>query len=346
MKDFVTKTKFKLLIHNSVISDYYNIAPILNSFKHIESGEIRSKTPVEERQIGITIPDDSEEYKLLNYYNDYIATSINIFGSFEAIDEARKGNSLGFSANQICTKIAEDNGWSPTLDMSIEFNEQLDNMYNPNNIRERATMTYEIIRNRSTLLSDYNGKLEEIYNIITKHKNEKILIINKRGNFASKVTEYINSNIGYNICGNYHNDVESIPEVDIYGEPVFYKSGAKCGERKMMAAKKQKTLNNYWFNEGHLDVLSCNSAPDKDLDCAINVMIITSPLCESIKSYIYRLNNVTILGEKLIVYSLYVNNSLEEKKLLEKEPLENHTIISKIEKKFVTEPNNFNNILA
>ena len=39
-------------------------------------------------------------------------------------------------------------------------------------------------------------------------------IINKRGEFASKVTDYINQFSENVICGNYHDKVEPIPALD------------------------------------------------------------------------------------------------------------------------------------
>ena len=149
--------------------------------------------------------------------------------------------------------------------MSIEFNIEIDKLYNPMALKERASQTYEIIRNRSQLLSDYEGKLEAILNIIKDNPNKKILIINKRGDFANKVTEYINNNSVSSICGNYHDKVEPIPAVDYDNTPLYYKSRAKKGERRMMAAQAQKTYNEHMFNKDKIRVLSTNNAPDKEL---------------------------------------------------------------------------------
>ena len=131
-----------------------------------EIEQVRLSTPVEEYQIGINIDEDREEYKLLKYYNEYITTTISIFGSFNIIQQANLGNSqLNISATQICYQIAQENGWNEHLDMSIEFNVEIDKLYNPNNLRERASKTYEIIRNRSQLLSDFELKLDSIFEI-------------------------------------------------------------------------------------------------------------------------------------------------------------------------------------
>ena len=348
----LSRTKFKLVVLNKLMSNsddmskLYSICPLLDDFKQNELDEVRTSTPVEDSWVGIDIPDDTEVKKLLDYYNEYITTSISIFGSFDILQQARTGNStLNISATQICNQIAQENGWNEHLDMNIEYNVEIDRLYNPANIRDRATQTYEIIRNRSQLLSDYEGKLDAVLNIVKEHKDEKILIISKRGEFASKITDYINNMSESIICGNYHDRVEPMPAVDINGIPQYYKSGEKKGERRYMAAQAQKTLNENLFNLNKLKVLSTNSAPDKTLNIDVDVVIITSPLCEDIKSYMYRLSNVYYRNNKVKLYSLYVRNTLEETKLQAKPISDLHTIINQ-QKNIVINENNFDFVIA
>ena len=331
--DYLHNSKFNLVIINRLLSDVndmttlYKKAPLLQDFKQNELDEVRLSTPVEETWIGVDIPEDSEEFKLLNYYNEYISTSLSIFGSFEIMNQANTGNiQLNISSMQICARIAQENGWNEHLDMNVEFNIELDKLYNPMNLKERASQTYEIIRNRSQLLSDYEGKLDSILKIVKNNPNKKILIINKRGDFANKVTDYINNLSENVICGNYHDKVDNIPAVDLDGKPIYYKSGTHKGERKMMGAKAQKTLNINKFNLNNINVLSTNNAPDKDLDIDVDIIIITSPMCENIKSYMYRLSNLFFRNMTLDLYSIYIKGSTEQRLLERKELANNHTI--------------------
>lgn len=338
LRDILYSSKFRLVIMNTLFKSnddaklVYNYAPIIKGIDNNEVNDFRVSTPVEDIWIPITIPEDSEDYKLLKYYEEYIATTLNIFGSFDSINEARIGNrSLNISAAEICAQIAHDNGWSPTLDMSIPINVDVDNMYNPSAIKERANMVFEIIRNRSTLLADYKGKLIEVLKIVEDNPTAKILIINKRGEFASEITDYLNSQFKEPICGNYHDKVNLVPAVDVDGNPVFYKSGSKKGVRKMMAAQAQKSLNEALFNAGKLRCLATNNAPDKALTINADVIIITSPQCEDIESYLYRLYNVRYTAGKLKLYNIFVKNSFESDKLLKKQISETHTIMNKEE---------------
>lgn len=345
LKRILLSSKFKLVIINKIMTNtsdmatLYSLVPLLDGFKESEIASLRMSSPVEDMWVDVTIPEDSEDYKLLNYYNDYIAASISIFGSFDIIKQARTGNpALNISANQICNQLAESNGWNECLDMSIELNVELDKLYNPGAIKDRASRTYEIIRERANLLTDYEGKIEQICNIVQKHENENILIISKRGLFASKITDAINKMEGSIICGNYHDRMEPIPAIDTNGNPITYKSGLKKGEPKMLAVQAQRTRNQSLFDNGEIRIISTSNAPDKALHGRFDVIIITSPLCESIKSYMYRLDNITF-GDKILLYSIYIKNSLEEQRLQNKDLADNHSIVNKCESVVISENN-------
>lgn len=348
----LSQTKFKLVVFNRLnipiedLNKIYSVCPLLNDFKQNEIDTLRVSTPVEEMRIGIDIPEDSEDFKLLQYYDEYISTTINIFGSFDNIQYARVGDSrCNMSATTFCYNLALENGWSEDLDMSIEINVQIDNIYNPSAIRERALQTYEIIRKRNTFLSSYNAKLNKILEIVKENENKHILIISKFGEFAAKITQYINDMSEKEICGNYHDRVDSIPAFTVDGTPIYIKSGPQRGERKMFAAKAQKTYNEQRFNVGYINVLSTNNSPDKELNIPIDVIIITSPLCEEIETYIYRLSNVTYPSNVIKLYTLYIKDSIEEKRLINKTISETH-VLSENEQKIENIGENFDFVIA
>lgn len=166
LNPYYQRSKFKLTVINKFLKDkedmieLYKVCPLLDEFKPNEVSLVRLSTPVEEYRIGININLNSEDNKLLEYYDNYIATSLAIFGDFETIDKARIGNTkLNISAMQVCNELARENGWNEHLDMSNDFNIQLDKLYNPGNIKERASKTYEIIRNRGKFLANYKINL-------------------------------------------------------------------------------------------------------------------------------------------------------------------------------------------
>lgn len=319
--DILNNSKFKLVmldklkLSSTVITKLFNICPLIDDFKQQYVDELRTSTPVEELQVGVSIPETSEEFKLLEYYDKYIKDCIAIFGSIDNIQYARVGNpSIGMSAAQFCQQLALENGWNDRLDMSIEINARIDEFYNPNAIRDRANDVYNKMRERKHLLADYVGKLHEIYSIIKEHDGEKILIISKYGNFAADITKYINLCAGKEICGNYHDNVEPIPAFTLEGEPILVKSGMFKGQQKLYHAKAQKSYNEARFNAGLINVLSTSNSPDKTLNIEVDLIIITSPECEDIESYKYRLNNVYYRNNLIKLYTLYIINSSEDKK--------------------------------
>ena len=336
--NFIERCKFKLVILNKLFTKpteataLYNVAPMLECFKQSQVDELRTSTPVEDSWVDITIPTESETWKLYEHYCKYVETTLNIFGSFDNIQEARLGNiALNISASEICTRIAYDNGWNDHLDMNYEYNRRIDEMYNPNALRERASQMYEYIRLRGSMLSDYEGKLEKILEIVKANSGSKILIINKRGEFANKVTEYLNNNSESDICGNYHNKVDDIDAIDINGKPIYIKSGKSKGKRKVMGYKAQMTLNETRFNEDKINCLSLSNAPEKSLNVNVDVIIITSPLCEDIESYFYRLSNVRAINGKIKLFSIFCKNTIEQQRLFNKSVKQSHIIVNKSE---------------
>lgn len=344
--------KFKLIILSKILSNqedrfYLNkICPILDDFKQSEIDELRTTLPVEEMLVGVEIPTDDDNYKLLEYYNKEISTTLSIFDNFDNIKRARVGDTqLNISASDFCNRIAYENGWNDRLDMSIEYNQEIDRIYNPINLKDRANQCYEMIRLRSNLLTDFNGKLSKIYEICKEHEHEKILVISKRGEFAATITTYLNNMFDNVVCGNYHNKVENVILRNRDGSPVLVKSGVNKGKPKEIGYKAQMTLNQQKFNAGEINILSTSNSPDKDLNIDVDIIIITSPLCEDIKSYLYRLSKVNYIGASIKLYTIFCKFTIEHKQLLNKEMSVNHVIVNKDENIDISE-NNFGFVIA
>lgn len=329
------KAKFKLLLSSTLftrkLEQLNNLVPRVGSYNQASIDEIRSSRPVKETLVPLVIDEDSNLKKKLDYYNKEISTAIAIFGDFDTIKMARLGNSnTNSSSMAVCYNIARQNGWNENLDMTIQFNVEIDELYSPNALKERASGIYEIIRSRSLALASSDEKLSYILKIVEDNVDKNILIINKHGDFANEVTKYINDNTHYNSCYNYHDKVENIPAIDDNGNEVLIKSGVNKGKPKMLGVKSQKNLAQKLMNKGTIHVLSTNAAPDKDLAVNIDVVVITSPLCDTIETYLYRLSKVQFAKE-IQLYTLYYKSSLEEKKLDERIVPSTHTILNKAE---------------
>lgn len=329
----LNKGKFKLVIVNKLIVDedrskLYKICPLLETFKEDEVRSIRLSTPVEEMLVDVQL--NSKDKETLKQHNDYITTSVNIFGDLKMLDKARIGDKdNNVSAEEVCRRVAISNGWSENLDMSIEYNRQIDFLFNPISLSDRAKLTYDIIRARTELLASNESKLQAIYEIVKEHSNKKILIINKKANFATQVRDYLNKGFDKQVCECFHDQLDSIELKDINGNFVTYKSGAKAGMIKMAGAQLQCTMNMSSFNNNRINVLSVGNAPDKKLAIDVDIVIITSPLCNDIESYIYRLDKVNF-NSPIKLFTLYISNTLEQRHLQERRLPVSHILLNNI----------------
>nr|DAG90450.1 MAG TPA: hypothetical protein [Crassvirales sp.] len=329
------KAKFKLILSSipliGGLEQLNNLVPRVGSYNQASIDEIRSSRPIKEVLVPLVIDEDSNLKKKLDYYNKEISTAIAIFGDFDTIKMARLGNSnTNSSSMAVCYNIARQNGWNENLDMTNQFNIDIDELYSPNALKERASGIYEIIRSRSLALASSDEKLSYILKIVEDNVDKNILIINKHGDFANEVTKYINDSTHYNSCYNYHDKVENIPAIDDNGNEVLIKSGVNKGKPKMLGVKSQKNLAQKLMNKGAIHILSTNAAPDKDLAVNIDVIVITSPLCDTVETYLYRLSKVEFAKE-IQLYTLYYKGSLEEKKLDERIIPPTHAILNKAE---------------
>ena len=219
------------------INNVRNILPMIETidFSVVVNSD-RIYSPVEEHRYGVDISDsDRENYDKCTLIMN---NALSIFGNLDNINYCRTGDTKNnISAIEICNNIAKENGWREDLDINNPFMKQIDDVYNPNVLYETANTFYNISKQRRDLLTDNEAKLSVIYDICNKYKDKKILIVSKRGEFASKVTNYINKRSseednekGNNLlCADYHDFLENSIGYDEDGHIIVYKSGSILG---------------------------------------------------------------------------------------------------------------------
>ena len=343
-------SKFRLMILTEDIIDskklsniYEKCKPINNPIDANSINAYRLSLPVEEHQIAVDF-DNAEQFKVYNDYSEYITQVLQIFGDFNTITYARKGAPDGRSSEQVLNDIAKYNGWSSTMDMSNPFTKQIDECYNPIVLGEKAHTCYEVMRKRGQLVSDNSAKLKAISQIVRDNPDDKIIIISKRGEFAADITNYLNETFG-EICGDYHDKVEPRIMTDDNGVPILYKSGSMKGQPRIAHAQAIGSRNLDFYNRGRLRVLSLKNASNTAISASFSVMIITSSLCDTIDEIRYRFNHLDIDNNKLVVYKLFMNETIEEKALTKEKVSPNHTIIE-AKKNFVFGSENNEDIIC
>lgn len=351
--DIITKLKqdscFMLSIFTKNIMNNDFINKVRNILPDIPVGNVDSiitqdniYSPVEEHRYGVDFSYDAlQKY---NKYTEFINTTISIFGNLDAIHKCKNGDKENnISAASFRNDIAHKNGWSETLDTSIDFIKQIDDVYNPNILLERACNFFNIAKERRDLLSDNANKLDVIEKICRDNKNKQILIVSKNGTFAAEITKYLN-NKGIS-CGNYHDCIDDAVLVDDNGIPILYKSGANKGKPRIVGAQYQSSVNEKRFNSKTINVLSIKCSSNVKLKIACDIVILTSCLYDNIIDVKTRFTNITFVGVPTKVYRLYTNNTIENEKLNTEKVNPTFTIINETENNIEYDENSGNIIL-
>ena len=272
-------------------------------------------SPVKEYRHYVLLNEDDRE--LYNKYDTYIKDSLSIFGSLEQIEKCRIGNfETHSSAIDECYKVAYNNGWNSELDMSLEYNQQLDELFNPNAIKERVNTIFNITNNRKKLVSDNDAKLEVIKQIIDKNPNKKILIISLRGEFCNRITKYLNEECDKNYMTlGYHNELEDSYLTGKDGKIVVWKSGKLKGEPRLFKAKFLSTNNEAAFNQGYSNILCIKASSENELKINVDIVILTTTLIDDIFKIKRRFDNIEF-KEPTVIHRIYCKDTNEEKTIL------------------------------
>lgn len=345
-----SESKFTLCVLTENIMDNNFITNVRNILPCIDTADLdiairhdNIYSPVEEHRYGVDLSDDDRE--LYNKYTDYITTSISIFGDLSNIEKCKKGDDkLGISAADFRNTVAHENGWREDLDTNVPFMKQIDDIYNPNVLFERACTFYTIAKQRRDLVCDNEAKLEIIRNICLDNKDKKILIISKRGEYAAKVTKYLNECLDLR-CGDYHDCIEDAIATDEMGIPILVKTGVNKGKPRIIGAQAQSSLNEKRFNAGSINILSIKSASNVKLKIACDVVILTSSLCDNIIEVKSRFTDVIFNGIPTKTYRVYCNGTIENDKLNKEKENTLFTIINETENNILYDENSGDIIL-
>lgn len=353
IKKLYEDTKFMLCILTKnimkpcFINEVRNILPNIGTVDLIKQVEIANVyTPVEERRIGIKLTDD--DLKNYNKATEYINTSLSIFGDLSTIEKCKIGDiKNNISATEFRYNIAINNGWSETLDTSIPIFKQIDDVYNPNVLLNRACDFYNMAYNRRLLVSENTNKLKVILDICNENKDKKILIVSKRGEFAAAITKYINTNSDIK-CGDYHDCIDNAIAYDECGNIICVKSGVNKGKPRIVGAQYQSTQNEAKFslnNSQSINVLSIKNSSNNKLKIACDIVIFTTPLCDDIFDFKIRFNNVKINTIPNIIYKIYSANTIECEKMNKSKRNELIKVIDETENNFINIDENSGEII-
>lgn len=314
-----SKFMLSILTKNIMDTDFItNVRYILPNIETtVSENSIRTDniySPVEEYRLGIDLSED--DYTLYQKYNEYINTSISVFGELDNIQKCKYGDpKLNISSAEFRDSLAKENGWNNQLDTTVAWNKQIDDVYNPNVLYERAHNFFNITRQRRDLVTDNVAKLELIRALCSDNYKKKILIVSKRGEFAAEITKYMNTH-GTLECGDYHDCINNAVLIDdASGLPVLIKSGKDKGTPKMIGSQAISTLNMKRFNTGSINVLSIKNSSNVKLQIAVDMVIFTSPFVDDIISFKTRYSDVVFRNQITTLYKVYCRGTIEANQL-------------------------------
>lgn len=261
------------------------------------------------------IDEDKDNYAKCS---EFISDSMKIFNDMYTLECCRMGDRKNnLSAMDCCCNIAYNNGWSKDIDTSTEFGLQIDKYYNPNAISERATLVYNIIRNRRNLVLNNTLKYDIVLKLCEQNRDKKILIVSKNGDFANNIAEHLQAN-SINV-GMFHNEIPASYMYDANGNVITYKSGENKGKAKLF--KDVALSKNYkdMFNANLLNVLVIKECSDNSLDIDVDMIIYASSLVTNIFDFKTRYQHIRYRTKETILHRIYTKDTIEEQ-ILYKEP--------------------------
>lgn len=318
------ESKFTLVVTTNPklkLNKLTNIQSILPNI-HLGIGDndlqqSKINVPVTEYRHGVYLSE--EEKAQYDKYSSFIKDSMTVFGDFDMVELCRNGDrACNVSAMSICTNLARQNGWSSELDMSVEFNVQIDKIYNPNAIHERAQLIYNIARERKTFVCNLAKKIDEVVNIVKANPRKGIVIVSKSGEFANEIAEKLTQE-GMP-CGLYHNEIPASYMPDENGETITYKSGINKGKPKLF---KASALSTYWMQcyiYGETHILSMKAASDTNLAIDIDIVIFTTTLIDDIFKFKARFRNCNFKGNNTEIHRIYCIDTIEENSMYKERP--------------------------
>ena len=151
------------------------------------------------------------------------------------------------------------------------------------------------------------------------------------------VTKYLNAN-GIK-CGDYHDCIEKAVAVDDDGVPILIKSGTRKGEPKIIGSQAISTANLRRYISGDIQVLSTKNSSLNGLELACDAWIITSSLCEDIRTIKGRFADLHFTTNPNIIYNLYCSSTIEATAIDKVKGSAIHAIIEDTEKNLYVDEN-------
>ena len=208
--------------------------------------------------------------------------------------------------------VAQSNLWKPELDLSIDFNKHIENIYSPNALFDQVIKFNDIQRKRNKIINNCENKVKTAIEIIKHFKDSKIISFSQSTAFANNLKDESSNDIKKDIVV-YHSKLPSITKKDKDGNTILYKTGNRIEQPRVFGLTSQKKDALEGMKNGKYRVLSTVDSLNEGLNIPdLEVAIIASGDCSSMKDKQRkgRVKTIDIYKPDKLVYiiNLYIDD--------------------------------------
>lgn len=214
--------------------------------------------------------------------------------------------------------VAEVMGWKANLDLSNDYNKQVEMYWNPDNILTRTKAFSDAIEKRLELYNNNLNKREAIATAIKNIKGKGLVLSKTRS-----ITNFVET-LDYCMC--WYKGMTSRICYDFNGQPYTYTTGAKKGEPKVFGdiGIRKECLKH--LEHGDVSVIATDEVANVVFDVeGLTTIICTSPYCKPFKTISDDKIERPYINKPILIIWLYMRdftlNSDDYKTSKEKEKL-------------------------
>lgn len=296
---YITTKKISIDILSELSKNNINVIDIITKAQAIENGYI---SPNVIYNVGIEFT--QKEKEIYTQLTEQISSMLSVFkgkakmmniefkrvtkckidmveNDMKLIEACHKGinyvNDLNdkvthLHSEMVRNMLADIMGWKADLDLSNDYNKQVDMYWNPNNILTRTKAFSDAIDKRIELYNDNINK-REVIKYITSNIKGKGIILNK----SKSLIDFIE---GLDKCMSWYKNIPSRICYDFDGKPYEYSSGTKKGQPKVFGSIGIKKECVKHLEHGDVSIIGTDTIANKDFDIeGLNVLVCTSPYC-------------------------------------------------------------------
>lgn len=317
--------------NDKVIND---ICPIVDTITKDEAIKNNWISEYEEYNIGLELT-DRDKSKYIEYTNN-ISKILNIFkiankrltyknntpifkNNFDLIMACYRGGKINnkyIKSYLIREALAIQMGWSPELELVSQYNNNINDTWNPDAIKHNVNVFYKAMTNRNNIHNINEIKLETVLKLYSYYykDNKNIVTFNENIEMADLISDSVNNLFKEDKAISYHSKIKSRYLKDFETKKLIT---TKAGKPKKFGSKSQLKYIIEGFKLGKYNMINSVKSLDTGFNVEnINLIITTSGTCNPIQ-YAQRIARGMTLdpknsNKKTIVINLYFMDFIDK----------------------------------